>query len=186
MNIVINDFVKRQTKDSRFSHFAGEEGMLVQMVAENFNERRAGYRDGVALVSVPPTWFYSGVAALEPGDVLTGGFESRRHGEEPRKFVVATGKEKLQARRVDVVLYASTVLAEEGTNQLPAESGNWEIISINASPVDADMPIDPIVLMHNHFESDGGTTTGLSDEDFVHILRESFLFWKDKAMCGGQ
>jgi hypothetical protein len=129
-------------------------------------------------------WFYAGVIELEPGDVLTGGFEPRREGEEPRKFVTTVGKKKLKAKHVDIVLYASTVLAEDGSNRLPAEPDNWEIVSINASPVDIDMPIDPVVLMHNHFGSDGGTATGLSDSDFVHMLKESFEFWKNKAMCG--
>ena len=62
--------------------------------------------------------------------------------------------------------------------------GNWEVVSINANPFDEQMPIDPNVLMHNHFGSEGGTDTNLSDEDFVAMLRTSFEFWKDKAMCG--
>jgi hypothetical protein len=37
--------------------------------------------------------------------------------------------------------------------------------------------------MHNHFGSDGGTSTGLSDEEFVSMLRESFEFWQDKALA---
>lgn len=97
-----------------------------------------------------------------------------------------TVAEKLSAKSVDVVLYASTVLAEEGSNELPAEEGNWEIISVNASPIEGEMPINPDVLMHNHFGSDGGTETGLSDEDFVKMLRESFQFWKDKAMIAAK
>ena len=83
-----------------------------------------------------------------------------------------------------MVLYSSTVLAEDGENELPAEEGNWEMISLNSSPVVGEMPINPMVLMHNHFGSDGGTATGLSAEEFEAQMRQSFLFWRDKAMCG--
>jgi len=126
--------------------------------------------------------FLSGVVTLAEGTDLVGSYKARRPGETPRKSTGAVGAEKLPAKSVDVILYASTVLAEEGSNELFAEDGNWEIISINANPCEGEMPINPNVLMHNHFGSDGGTKTGLSDEDFVKTLREAFLFWKDKAM----
>ena len=80
------------------------------------------------------------------------------------------------------MLYASDVLADDGDNELPPEEGNWEIISINASPSEDEVPINPMTLMHNHFGSDGGTDTNLSDKEFVKMLSEGFEFWKDKAM----
>ena len=77
------------------------------------------------------------------------------------------------------------VLAEDGDNELPAKEGNFEIISINASP-SALEPINPDCLMANHFGADGGTNTQMSDASFVAALRESFEFWQDKAMCADQ
>ena len=50
----------------------------------------------------------------------------------------------------------------------------------------SEVPINPMTLMHNHFGSDGGTDTHLSDKDFVIMLREGFEFWKDKAMIEEQ
>ena len=66
------------------------------------------------------------------------------------------------------------------------EEGNWEIISINASPIEGSSgtPITPETLMYNHFGGDGGTDTKLSDKEFVKMLRDSFEFWKDKVLCG--
>jgi hypothetical protein len=190
MKIHVNDFVKRQTAESHFSHFTGTWEELVEQVEANFDSAKPGYRDGVLLVPVDPgtstiPGFYSGVMQLSEGNVLVGNFESRRDGEEPRKVVTTEGREKLPAKSVEIVLYASTVLKEGGDNGLPAEEGNWEIISVNANPFDEEMPIDPNVLMHNHFGSEGGTATGLPDAEFVAMLRTSFEFWKDKAMCGG-
>ena len=59
--------------------------------------------------------------------------------------------------------------------------GEWEIVSINCSPVDEDMPIEPSVLMHNHFGSSGGTATGMSDKELVAQLGVSRAWWADKA-----
>jgi hypothetical protein len=109
------------------------------VVTENiFENRHEGYRDGVVLVTVPPENFYSGIVQLESGDNLKGEFSPRRDGEEPRKHIVAgsensSGCVKIPAKSVQIVLYASTVLAEDGDNELTPQEGNWEIISINAS-----------------------------------------------------
>lgn len=184
LNICVNDFVKRQTAESRFSHFNGSWDDLVDMVWWNWANSKPGYTDGVMLVNIPCDNFYSGIVQLKSGDKLSGGFEPRREGETPRKFVTSSEGQKAPAANVDIVLYSSSLLAREGDNQLPDKVGNWEIISINASPTSGEMPIDPVVLMHNHFGSDGGTETGLSDTDFVKMLKESFCFWKDKVMCG--
>lgn len=187
----VNSFVRRQTPKSEFSHFEGPPGCedaweylraSIELMIERGQDIEPGYRDGVILVHMNPQYFFSGVVQLKEGDRLTGEFKARRPGETPRKSIGVVGAEKMPAKAAFVVLYASTVLAENGDNELPAEDGNWEIISVNASPVEGKMPIEPMVLLHNHFGSDGGTDTNLSDSELVAMLRESFLFWKDKAM----
>jgi len=182
MNIVVNDFVKRQTAQSRFSHFEGSWNDLLKAVWWAWEDQTPGYRHGVVCVRLSPTGFYSGVVCLKEGDSLAGGFKPRQSNESPRKFITAKGSEKTRAKSVQAILYSSKILAEGGDNQLPPEDDNWEIISINASPLDGEMPIEPSVLMHNHFGSDGGTDTYMSNSEFVKALRESFVFWKDKAM----
>ena len=184
MQIVVNDFVKRQEQDSRFSHFQGTWPELVTLVKENWDRAKPGYRTGVILVPVPADNFRSSIVHLTEGDQLTGEYVRRREGEVPRKTLTTTSRVKLPAVSVDIVLYASETLAEDGDNRLPAEDGNWEIISINASPSRGETPIHPMVLMHNHFGSSGGTQTYLTDSDFVDMLRHSFHFWNDKAICG--
>jgi len=184
MTIAINPFVLRQTEDSPYSHYLGDLYEVAEMARANFESATPGYRDGVMPVRVRPEGFLSGVAQLAPGQELTGSYEARREGETPRKEVLAKGATKLPAVQVDIVLYRSDVLAEEGLNILDPNTDNWEVISINASPVEGDMPIAPMTLMHNHFGSDGGTDTKMSDSEFVAALREGFEFWADKAMCG--
>ena len=182
--IINNPFVMRQTEESPYSHYAGNMDDVPTLVSANFSNHTQGYRDGVVLVTVSPKGFFSGVVTLQEGDKLVGSYKARRDGETPRKQVLVSGARKMPAAKEDVVLYRSDVLAEGNDNTLEPTNDNWEIISINASPIDTDMPIDPITLMHNHFGSDGGTDTNMSDEDFVSLLRKGFEFWSDKAMCG--
>ena len=194
--IGINDFVRRQTWDSEFTHFEDDRDALpaevswaavVALVQEHFDEAKPGYRDGVVLVPVPPEHFYTGLVTLKEGDDLVGKYEARRPGEEPRKQVrvcragtrknVGAGKEK--CRYVDVVLYRRDVLEESGED---CTGCDWDIVSINGRTMDEEAPIEPWTLIANHFELDGGTATGMSAEEFEADLRKSVLFWKDKAL----
>ena len=186
--VVVNPFARRQTAESPFSHFAGDGGWdtlvartVAAMAAGNAKQ---GYRDGVLEVIIEPTGILSGVAVLTDGVELVGAYKPRRPGETPRKEIRAKGASKMPAATASIILYRADVLAEGGDNPLPADGGGWEIISLNASPVEGDMPIDPMTLLHNHFGSDGGTATGLSDSELVAMLRKGFEFWKDKAMAG--
>lgn len=177
----INHFVQRQTAESEFTHFTGGWARLLELTSGHFAQAKPGYRGGVCLVPVPAKGFFCGIVELQEGDKLLGGYEARRPGEEPRKTTraVSEGRTKLPCVAVDIVLYSREVLAEGGEDH----SGyDWDIISINGRLTEGDMPIHPETLMANHFELDGGTATGMSPEQFQEALRESVLFWKNKAM----
>jgi hypothetical protein len=211
--VTMNTLALRHTKESRFSHYAGSVEEVLELVKEawekvtrlleeipwkndefynwlkhnpNWEENRTvkeGFRDGVILITVPSKKFYSGIVKLNEGDELTGEFKARREGEIPRKQIGAKGASKLPAAQTDIVLFRSDVLAEDGDNTLESSEDNWEIISINASPVDGEVPINPETLCANFYGDDGGTDTKMTDADFVEALRESREFWRDKAMC---
>jgi len=185
--LCLNPFVQRQTVDSPFSSFDGSWGDLLARVEAGFvaGNVRPGYRDGVCLVDLNPEGIRSGVVLLKEGDLLVGSFTPRRADEAPRKQVLAKGARKMPAVTAYAVLYRADVLAEGGDNTLPVESGGWEVISLNASPVEGDAPMDPLTLMYNHFSGEGGTATHMTDEAFVAALRAGFHWWKDKAMAGG-
>ena len=184
--IGFHSFVERQTKESRFSYFAGSMDDLGLLVRDHFDKAVQGYRDGVLEVPLPVDGFFSGVVQLEEGDKLVGGFESRRKGEAPRKFVEVSGSRKMPAQSVTIILYSSELLAEDQDNTLPPEPGNWEIISINASPCIGREPMSPDTLMANYYGSDGGTDTKMSPEEFVEALKNSYSYWKNKAMSAGE
>ena len=185
VNIVNNPFVLRQTPESPFSHYIGDLDTIPELVRPHFDNAVQSYREGVVTVRIPAEGFFSGVVTLTEGAELVGSFKARREGETPRKELLAKGANKIPAAQVDIVLYRSDVLAENGDNSLESSEANWEVISINASPVEGEIPINPMTLMHNHFGSDGGTTTNMTDAEFVAALREGFSFWSDKAMAGG-
>lgn len=182
VKIIANGFVLRQTKESPFSYYAGQLPEVVRLVETHWEEQTPGYRDGVITVRVPSEGFYSGVAQLKEDDELSGSFKSRRKGELPRKQIGAKGAQKVHAQQTDIVLYRKDVLAESNDNT-PDVHADWEIISINASPVVGEMPIHPETLCANYFGDDGGTDTNMSPEEFTTALRASREWWSNKAMC---
>ena len=174
-------FASRQTSESRFSHFNGTDNQLLALIKDDYICVKPGYREGVILVQVPCDNFMSGVMQLSSGDALQGSFEARREGEVPRKVITTPGRKKLPARFVEIVLYHKDVLEEDPEY---TASADWEVISINASPVDGPTPLTPQALIANHFEMSGGSSTGYTPEQFESALKESVMFWHDKAMCG--
>jgi hypothetical protein len=84
----------------------------------------------------------------------------------------------MPAVRVDIVLYRHDVLAENKENETDAE---WEIVSVNASPTLEETPISTGTLIANHLQLSGGTSTNMTDSEFVTLLRKSVEFWGDKA-----
>ena len=184
-NSVHLGYAKRQTKESPLSHWIISEQDLVMRVRDDFNKARTGYRAGVLEVPLANVrGFFSGVVTLKEGDSLVGEYKARTQGEKPRKsvFAVRGDREKLAAVAVDVILYSHAVLEE--TND--AESfADYEIISVNARMTYGRQPIAPMTLIHNHFGSDGGTSTNMSPEEFEAALHVSMEYWQDKVMLEG-
>lgn len=189
VNVIVNSFaLGRHFNGESFSQWTMSPEALVAIVeraCDNGNVK-PGYRDGVILVRLNGAGFTSPVVPLVEGDRLEGKYEARRPGETPRieMRVVRENAKQAIAAYADVVLYASTVLAEDGDNELPAEEGNFEIVSINAGvdPSGEETPLTPSTLMANHFHEDGGTATGMSDSEFVEALRKSRAFWKGRGV----
>ena len=180
-SIAVSTFVKRQTKESEFSYFDGSWDQLKALAEKHFYDNKSAVtRKDVLLVNVPPMLFYSGIVTLKEGDLLTGSYKARQPGEQPRKSVQAVKGEKLPAKSVQLVLYSHDALAE---NNEQSSEADWEIISINASPIEGiEVPIPIGALIANYFEFDGGTKTEMTPEQFIAQLKESAIFWQDKAM----
>lgn len=178
--IHITNFVRRQTESSAFSHWTITDEELLQRIYQNLHKKINGYREGVILVPVEPIGFYSGIITLKEGDLLIGDYKSRRDGEEPRKNLYAMIGNKIPAKSVFIVLYHHDVLAENNEAETDAE---YEIVSVNASPIESEIPIPTDALIANHLGLSGGASTKMTDSEFVVLLRQSIEFWKDKALA---
>lgn len=176
--IDLSDFVKRQVKGSGFSFFDGDWSNLLLLVKECRMNAKQGYRNGVLEVQVDPENFYTSVVKLKSGDMFVGVYEPRQNGEEPRKRIGVIGAVPMPAKAVTIILYHRDVLSENNERSTGAD---WEVISINANPEEGSMPMSAGTLMANHFKASGGTSTNMSDSEFVKALKTSFEYWNDKA-----
>jgi hypothetical protein len=182
ITIAISPFVKRQTPDSQFSHFNGTWEEVLCLANMHFSNAKPGYRDGVVLVPIPVDKCFTNIVQLQPGDKLVGEFTARQAGEDPRKSTCVVNGKKMPAKSAFLVLYRHDVLVEGNEQSCDAD---WEVISLNASPFEADVevPMSVGTLIANHFKLSGGTSTKMNAKQFVESLRKSVEFWKDKAMA---
>jgi len=178
--------------ESKYSHFGGTWEDLEALVEKHFDNQIAGYRDGVILVSVPSDLFYSSLVNLKEKTCsplsLSAVFEPRREGEEPYLSVLVNNVDNLhkkQGKRTEIILYRHDVLAE---NDEQSTDSKWEIVSINVSPTEKEIPMPPMTRARNILEMEGGTSTKLeekSKEELIQLVKdmaESTVFWSQHAL----
>ena len=172
MKVAINEFVRRQTAESRFTHFEGTWDELVELVEGNFHKAIAGYRDGVMLIPVPAEKFFC-VGELQEGKTYEAVFAPRREGEDPY-LQVQNDDHKQPCRVVEVVIYRHDVLAEDGDATTDAE---WEIISLNGRTSEEPEPMSPLAMARNFLGLQGGTKGEFTAEDFAKAI----VYWSRRA-----
>ena len=186
--IVFNPFARRQTAESSYSHTTLSEDEVIALVEANLDKGRpSGFNPKVLEVPVPADDFYSATVKMHEGMDLVAVYKARREGEDPRLSVGVRPADgdyeaaKQPAVAVDIIVFPSAVLAENGDNTLEPVEGNFEIVSMTARMCEGPEPMHPNAFMANHFEETGGTATGLSDEEFVAQLRIAREFWRQHA-----
>jgi hypothetical protein len=172
-----SDFVKRQTKDSEFSHFIGTWDELEDLTIDQFDNNTEGYRDGVILVELQEVdLFRSAVTHISNVTRLETIIEKRRDGELPVIKTIAYGKKTIP-KKVFIVLYRKDVLQEDPLNTVIGST--WEIVSVNSQPTDIEVPMKPITMARNQLagteQGIGGTKGDYSSEQFA----ESIAFWAE-------
>jgi len=166
--VVVGDFVKRQTAESRFSHYDGTWDDLLNLVTDNLDSAVEGVAPHVILVEVPRKGFWSSVVQLERSEDLLTTMEARRPEEMPVLVVTAQGR-KVEAWHVEIVLYHHSAL--------PDLDEGWGIVSLNASPNTEPVPMDPITMARNQLEKEGGTKVVYSSEEWAKAV----WFWARHA-----
>lgn len=182
--VAAGSFVRRQTKESGYSHFEGTWEELEKLVQYWFLDKpyspftKAGYKDGVVLQELPPDFFRSAVVDLTDKYKLTANYAPRRLGEAAFIRVSANAK-KQQAKYAQVVLYRHDVLMENNEAETDAE---WEIVAIKARTSHEEEPMDPYTMARNFLHLAGGTKGDFTAEQFA----ESIVYWNNHCMSTGK
>ena len=189
--IGINEFVKRQTSDSDFTHWNGTWDQLALLASELLydNEKykdklekpmiEQGYRDGVAIIHVPSHMchafsthtdfeMFEGMKLLAAYERIPG----REH--EPPKIRISIEEPKNNCLYVDIILYSHEVLEEDGgaSTDLP-----WEIVSINGRLKEEETPMDPMTIVRNWKHLPGGTEMrDAKPEDVLEMLCRAIMY----------
>lgn len=180
--IACSQFVKRQTKDSGYSHFEGSWEELEDLVSYYYDRNciTPGYKDGVILVNLNSSFdkFRSAIVNLTSEIKLYSSYAPRLAGEAP--FIRTAAKAKKQmATRVSAVLYRADVLDEDGDRSADAA---WEIIAIKARVSDEEDPMDPYTMARNFLHLKGGTKGNFTAEQFA----KSIVYWNNHCMTIGK
>ena len=183
-SIALNNFVKRQTKESPYSYFDGSDEELINIVKQNFSKKIETGRQGIYEVPVPTNKFYSSIIIVDGGTSLQASFKARRKDENPYIQVFSPTGQKSPAKFVKIILYSHDSLSKDGENTTDAQ---YEIVSINAGFDDKEPPT-PMAMARNQAkgmqgyedQSIGGTVAQYNSEDFV----KSILYWSNKVMAG--
>lgn len=182
--VACGSFVKRQTKESGYSHFEGTWEHLEQVVEYWFATNpyppftKPGYRDGVVLQELPSDFFRSAIVDLKEDTKLTANYAPRRDGEQA--FIRVSAKAKKQkAKYASVVLYRHDVLDENNERETDAE---WEIVAIKARVSEEEEPMDPYTMARNFLHLPGGTKGDFTAEQFA----KSIVYWNSHTMTTGK
>ena len=180
--VAVNDFVRRQSKDSGKSYVIDLSFKEIaqhaqnQLVSGNF---KAGYRDGVVIVQVDKKLthhFICPFVKITNETKLNATLVRRRPEETPYIQIRALNGTPLKTGSVDLILYHHDVLAE--TNEQTSDAV-WELISFHAIPEGVhDMPMGPVTMMRNQLQLTGGTKAHYKSDDWA----KSVKFWQEYAI----
>ena len=180
-SVSINDFVRRQSKNSGKTY---AENLTFDNITSHAQEQLAnghyteGYRDGVILVQVAKVLIHHFICPfvkITEETKLKATVVKRRREEKPYIQIRALNGTFLKTGAVDLILYHHDVLKE--TNEQTTDA-DWELISFHAIPEGINnMPMGPVTMMRNQFELPGGTASDYSSDEWAEAVR----FWQEYA-----
>ena len=180
--VSVNDFVRRQVKESGKTYATGLTFEEISSHAEKQlinGHYTAGYRDGVILVKASPKLIHHFICPFVKIDETTdlkAKMVRRRPEEEYYIQMRALNGTPLKTGSVDLILYRHDVLAETNEDSTDAE---WELISFHSLPEGIEkMPMGPVTMMRNQLQLLGGTKAFYESEKWA----QSIKFWQEYAV----
>ena len=180
--VAVNDFVRRQTKDSGKTY---AKGLTHKEIANHAQDQltngnyKMGYRDGVVLVQVAEKLIHHFICPfvrVTEETNLKATVVRRRPEEEPFIQMRALNGVPMKTGSADLILYRHDVLAE--TNEQTTDAA-WELISFHAIPEGIEkMPMGPVTMMRNQLQLTGGTKAYYKSRQWA----ESVKFWLEYAV----
>jgi hypothetical protein len=221
--VELNHFVKRQTRDSRFSHYEPTSGHdvdtwveLQALIARYFDNKAlltALKDNGLILKLTLPhdacKGFFSGVILVDQETVFKTTFSVRDRavpGELPFLHSVAVKGRKAAASHVEVILYhvsemteeeltyaandgsANEGTADDGSGKKIRQTGEWQVVSVNARDTAEPEPPTPMAMARNMAaalnlpEGVGGSARTYTAEQFMQAIQ----YWSRRTMSEGK
>ena len=180
-SIGINSFVERQVKGSGKTYSTLSFKKIRNHAEKRLLDRKfkAGYREGVILVSVEKELlknFISPIVRIDKNTKLESTPKKRRANEELYISTKALNGRPLKIGGVDLILYRFDVLGE--TNERETNK-YWELIAFHAIPKQFNsLPMGPVTMMRNQLELRGGSKGHYSSEEWAEGVR----FWQQYAL----
>lgn len=177
----INNFARRHTPTSPYSHFSGTWDQLLSLAKDYWDApgaRRSG-GEGVEILTIrPPAHykFFLGWTRVGEETLLRTTLAARQEGEKSYLQTCALGQSKQEADFVDLVFYANWKLRERNEQSTDKD---FELVSVNArldGGPDRE-PMTPMAMARNFLGLAGGTKQTYTAEDFANAI----IFWSDRV-----
>jgi hypothetical protein len=139
---------------------------------------KSGDKEGIYHCSIPKQWVVGEIMTLTQGQSYeaTVTFAARKGVSEDARQEVKVQGVPDPVHSADVIIYSNTLLGKDASS-----SAEFEIIAIRGL-TESPNPRTLNTLLHNIFDMSGGTPVEGSAEDKLELIRQSFLFWRDKVM----
>jgi hypothetical protein len=174
ITVKANEFVARQTAESKFSNYEGTIEEVVEMAHYKLNKMDPKEHAPIMKLEVGPQGFKSGVVHVKKAMPLSSELVTRRDGEDPYIDTCAVGAgQKQDAAKVVLIVYSHVALAADATT-----NADYELVSINAQLTTEEEPLTPVTMSRNFLGRHGGTKSEYTAEEFAR----SIAYWQDKAM----
>lgn len=170
----INNFFRRQTPESQFSHFTGTDEELIALVELNFPLRKKGNREGAWRIPIAlkgmNSEFMSSIKRIDRYSLLTPYTIESIDGKPIAVF--STIGPKQPAQYAEIILWSNKLLKSTGE---ACTEKDYEIVSVRASDV-PEQPDHPYELAKNILNNPSfAGTVSVSD------LCRSIVYWHEHA-----